>query len=53
MLAAGDGISAIGSGGGVVAIVYPIHARIPRRTATAMKAVISSMMVGQKYISEP
>ncbi len=46
--AGGGGDSVIGSGGGVVAIVQPIQARIPRRMTTARKAVISSIMVGQK-----
>ena len=31
----GDAVSVIGSGGGVVAMVHPIHASIPRRTTTA------------------
>ena len=32
----------MGAGGGVVAIVYPIQARIARTPATAMNAVICS-----------
>ncbi len=35
-----SGMSVIGSGAGVVAIVYPIHASIPSKRATARKAVI-------------
>lgn len=43
-----SGISDIGSGGGVVAIVYPIQARIARITATPKKAVTSIVICHQK-----
>ncbi len=48
-----SGMSVMGSGGGVVAIVYPIQARIARRTRTATNAVISKTSSGQKKIKSP
>ncbi len=55
---AGSGVADIcvgssGSGGGVVAIVYPIHAAMTRARATARKAVICSVIKGQAYTNQP
>ncbi len=41
-----------GAGGGVVAIVYPIHAAMTRTKATARKAVICSVINGQAYSNQ-
>ena len=51
--AADVGVGSSGAGGGVVAIVYPIHAAIPRAKATARKAVICSVINGQPYTNHP
>lgn len=37
----------------MVAIVHPIHPRIPRRTTTPKNAVISSIAIAKKYRSTP
>ena len=47
------GVGSSGAGGGVVAIVYPIHAAMPRAKATARKAVICSVINGQPYTNQP
>ena len=51
--AADVGVGSSGAGGGVVAIVYPIHAAITRTKATATKAVICSVINGQPYMNQP
>jgi len=51
--ATGLGSGSSGAGGGVVAIVYPIHAAIARIKATARKAVICSVISGQPYTNQP
>jgi hypothetical protein len=43
----------MGSGGGVVAIVQPIHARIPSRTTTARNAVTSSTRRARRWSRIP
>jgi len=43
-----SGMSVMGSGGGVVAIVYPIQARIASRMRTARNAVISRTCSGHQ-----
>jgi hypothetical protein len=42
-----------GSGGGVVAIVHPIQARIPKTATTTTRAVICRTTTGNVYISQP
>ena len=41
-----------GVGGGVVAIVYPIHPDMTRIKATARKAVICNVISGQSYTNQ-
>jgi hypothetical protein len=53
------GSSSSGGGGGVVAITYPIHARMRRTAATATRAVITrtrrglTKMMSQLYMIMP
>ena len=50
--AADVGVGSSGAGGGVVAIVYPIHAAMTRARATARNAVICSVINGQAYTNQ-